>query len=70
MSRPTKREHGGARKGAGRPPELVDPVRVTIGFERVELEALQKLSIATGRSLAALVREGARQLVRNRRNKR
>jgi hypothetical protein len=63
-----KSSRGGARQGAGRPAELTDPVRITLGFERADIEALQRIGEALDRSVASLVREGA-QLVIGRRRK-
>jgi hypothetical protein len=70
MPKPAKGTRGGAREGAGRPPELVDPVRITIGFEREDLESLQTIGEGSGRSLASLVREGARLVILRHRRKR
>jgi hypothetical protein len=69
VRRASKRGHGGARRGAGRPRELAEPVRLTLGFEREDVEALHEIGDATGQSLASLVREGARIVIRRHRRK-
>lgn len=65
-----KLKHGGARRGAGRPRELAEPVRLTLSFEREDVEALHELGDATDQSLASLVREGARMVIERHRRKR
>jgi hypothetical protein len=62
-------KHGGARRGAGRPRELTEPVRITLSFERKELEELHAIGDATGHSLASIVREGARLMIRTHRRR-
>lgn len=60
-----KRSWGGARKGAGRPREIADPVRVTLDFERKQFDALRTLAERVQISASALIREAVRRLLRN-----
>jgi hypothetical protein len=48
---------GGWRPGAGRKPELEDPVSVTIDLERPQAERLRAIADDRGVSLASLVRK-------------
>jgi hypothetical protein len=69
MTKPA--DHGGKRKGAGRPRELAEPLRLTLGFERRDIELLHEIGDSTGRSVASLVREGVEIVIaRYRRKKR
>ena len=52
-----KAEWGGRRKGAGRPAELVDPVRRWVLIERSDLEAALRLARKRGLSFSAIVRK-------------
>ena len=56
---------GGSRKGAGRPREIADPVRVTLDFERKQFDALRTLAEQVQISASALIREAVRRLLRN-----
>ena len=55
---------GGARPGAGRKPELEDPVSVTFDLERRDHEGLRALAEQRGKPLAALVRAAVRAFLR------
>lgn len=55
---------GGARPGAGRKPELADPVSLTLDLERADHEALCTIAERRGKPLAALVRAAVRAYVR------
>jgi len=55
---------GGAREGAGRPPELDDAVRFTFDIPRRDLDALRTLSERVQVPAAALIREAVRRLLR------
>ena len=59
-----KQTWGGARKGAGRPREIQDPVRVTIDFERKDFEELRELSDQIQISASSLIRDAVRRLIR------
>lgn len=47
---------GGRRPGAGRPREIAEPLRLTIDYERADIEALRKLAEARGASVSSLIR--------------
>lgn len=52
----TKTGHGGVRRNAGRPREVLDPVRLAVDFERPDADALSVLATERGESLAATLR--------------
>ena len=56
----TKSKQGGARPGAGRPREVQDPARLTVDFERPDLDALAAVAAERGESIAAAVRRVVR----------
>ncbi len=59
-----KAEWGGRRTGAGRPAELVDPVRRWVLIERSDLEAALRLARKRGFSFSAIVRKALRSYLR------
>jgi hypothetical protein len=59
-----KPRHGGARRGAGRPRQVQDPVRLAIDHEREDAEALRELAEERGTSVAELVRAAVRVYVK------
>ncbi len=61
--------HGGRRKGAGRPPELEDRVRVTVDIESADLDRLRALADKDGVSVNSLFRDAVKALLRRRRKR-
>jgi hypothetical protein len=57
---------GGARRNAGRPPEIQAPADRTIRFERPQLDALEEIATERGTTVGALVREAVAQYVARR----
>ena len=62
-TRKKKSGWGGARRGAGRKPELEDPVRFTVDFEGPNFDALKAIADERDVSVASLIREAVRRLV-------
>ena len=58
-----KGQHGGRRKGAGRPPTMKDPVMLSLRVERGLFDTLGEL--AGDRGVSAYVRELLRRHVRS-----
>ena len=52
-----KKNWGGRRKGAGRKPEMEDPVTYAAPIERAEIDALRAIAERRGVSTASLVRK-------------
>lgn len=55
---------GGARAGSGRKRVVNDPERLTVDFERADLNALRALADDRGTSVASLVRKAVEQFLR------
>jgi len=51
-----KPARGGRRPGAGRPREVGEPFRLTIDYERADIEALRKVAESRGASVSSLIR--------------
>ena len=66
--RKSKRQHGGKRPGAGRPPSLEDPVRFILSLERTDIEALEEIAEERGQSIASLVRQAVATFLKRRRS--
>ena len=66
-ARKSKRQHGGKRPGAGRPPLLEDPVRFILSLERRDVEALEEIAVERGQSIASLVRRAVAAFLKRRR---
>ena len=62
--RKKKGGRGGRRPGAGRKPELSDPVSVTLDLDRSEAEALDSIAAEQSVSRASLVRAAVRTFLR------
>jgi hypothetical protein len=62
-----KSKHGGRRPGAGRPPELVDPVRFTLDIDGADFSGVKALASERGVSKGTVVREAIRAYVVRRR---
>ncbi len=62
-ARKKKSGWGGTRRGAGRKPELEDPVRFTVDFEGPDFDALKAIADERDVSVASLVRESVRRFV-------
>ena len=52
-----KSKRGGKRPGAGRKPELVDPVRFTVDVELADFGGVEALATERGVSRGSVVRE-------------
>jgi hypothetical protein len=59
--------HGGRRPGAGRKPELADPVRFTVDIEADDFSGLEAVASQRGVSRGAIVREAIRAYVARKR---
>ena len=66
-ARKKKTGWGGKRPGAGRKPELQDPVSFTLDFEEPQFEALKEIAEDREVSVASLVREAVRGYLARRR---
>ena len=60
---------GGKRKGAGRKPELEDPVSVTFDMERPKIERLRAIARERGVSAASLIRKALDAYLRRQKGK-
>jgi hypothetical protein len=60
---------GGYREGAGRKPELRDPHRYSMDFERAQMNSLEEIAEEQGVSIATVVREACAQYVTRKRRK-
>ena len=58
---------GGARRGAGRPPEFKDKVKVSFDMEREDHEALRKIADRWGESVPAVIRRALGTLLKRHR---
>lgn len=56
MRKKKKGQHGGAREGSGRKPELDGPVKVIINLERGQKRKLDRLCKETSQNRSAAVR--------------
>ena len=65
-ARKTKGTLGGWRPGAGRKPELRDPVRFTLDFEGRDFAFLKAIAEERGVSVASVVREAVAALLKRR----
>lgn len=57
---------GGSRPGAGRPRVVQEPERITVDFEKRDMEALRKLAESRGTSVADLIRRAMSRFLRER----
>jgi hypothetical protein len=60
-------KRGGARPGAGRPPEMSDVVRLMVRLEREDLETLERLAAREGVAPGKLARQLLSAALRRRR---
>ena len=52
-----KKKRGGYREGAGRKPELVNPMMLTCYIERTDVEAIENLGVPVLRFIREAVKE-------------
>ena len=58
---------GGARRGAGRPAEFEDKVKVSFDMERKEYEDLQEIAHRWDQSVTAVIRRALQTLLKRHR---
>lgn len=58
---------GGARAGAGRPPEFKDKVKVSFDMEREDYEDLKEIAERWGESVPAVIRRALNTLLKRHR---
>ena len=58
---------GGARRGAGRPAEFEDKVKVSFDMEREDFEQLEKIAERWDESVAAVIRRTLQTLLKRHR---
>jgi len=63
----SKRGSKPGQRSAGRPRELIDPVRFLVSLERQQLDELEELAQDREQSVASLVREALVALLKRRR---
>lgn len=64
MAARPKSRRGGYRPNAGRPREVQDPARLTIDFERGDLDAVADVASERGESLAQAIRRIVRSYLK------